>query len=73
MIELEYQKAINDSLNSIITSYDEEIANYKSATTKYESVIEKQNKKINKLKNKNKVCIGVAGTSIILMILGILL
>lgn len=73
MIELKYQKAINDSLNSIITSYDEEITNYKSVTTKYESVIEKQNKKINKLKNKNKVCIGVAGTSIILMILGILL
>lgn len=73
MIELKYQKVINDSLNSVIKLYDKEVDTYKIVVNNSNKVIEEQNKKITKLKNRNKVYKGIAGTSVVLMILSLIL
>jgi len=73
MIELKYQKVINDSLNSVIKLYDEEVNTYKIVVDHSNKVIEEQNKKITKLNNRNKVYKGIAGTSVVLMILSLIL
>lgn len=73
MIELKYQKVINDSLRSLVYATDQEVVLYKTALTEANETITKQHKELKKTNRKVKAYKGIAGGSILLMILGIVL